>query len=126
MGSLLLVVAVLLIVAALAGYTASIACLVLERRLSGMRPTGRSRCVCGTPIPLYRNIPVVSWLAQRGRAKCCGAHIPTWYLGSEAGTVLAAFAGVVAVRGHRWAGALAGIALAMVVMWLWHRRRFGL
>ncbi len=31
-----------------------------------------SQCACGAPIPFYRNIPVLSWFALRGRAPCCG------------------------------------------------------
>ncbi len=34
---------------------------------------------CHTPIPAYRNIPLVSWLLQRGRAACCGAPISARY-----------------------------------------------
>lgn len=34
---------------------------------------GRSSCDhCGTPIPWYRNVPVVTWCWQRGRTACCG------------------------------------------------------
>ena len=35
---------------------------------------------CGTPIPAWRNIPVVTWVSQRGRAACCGVKIPVKYL----------------------------------------------
>ncbi|MFP4358278.1 MAG: prepilin peptidase [Puniceicoccaceae bacterium] len=41
-------------------------------------PEGRSivypgsRCVCGSPIPWYDNLPIVSWFVLRGRARCCG------------------------------------------------------
>ena len=39
-----------------------------------------SRCVgCETPIPAYRNIPIVSWLLMRGRAPCCGAKVTPRY-----------------------------------------------
>lgn len=31
-----------------------------------------STCGCGTPIAWYDNIPVLSWLVLRGRARCCG------------------------------------------------------
>jgi leader peptidase (prepilin peptidase)/N-methyltransferase len=31
-----------------------------------------SRCACGTPICWRDNIPVLSWLLLRGRARCCG------------------------------------------------------
>ena len=31
-----------------------------------------SHCGCGQPIAWYDNIPVLSWLILRGRARCCG------------------------------------------------------
>jgi leader peptidase (prepilin peptidase)/N-methyltransferase len=31
-----------------------------------------STCACGTPIAWYDNIPILSWLILRGRARCCG------------------------------------------------------
>jgi leader peptidase (prepilin peptidase) / N-methyltransferase len=40
----------------------------------------RSRCpACGAQIAAYDNVPVVSWLALRGRARCCGAPISARY-----------------------------------------------
>jgi leader peptidase (prepilin peptidase)/N-methyltransferase len=40
----------------------------------------RSRCPsCGAQIAAYDNIPVVSWLLLRGRARCCGARISSRY-----------------------------------------------
>lgn len=40
----------------------------------------RSRCTaCGTQIAAYDNVPVLSWLVLRGRARCCGAAIPARY-----------------------------------------------
>ncbi|HWM55841.1 MAG TPA: prepilin peptidase [Solirubrobacterales bacterium] len=40
----------------------------------------RSRCpACGTQIAAYDNVPVLSWLALRGRARCCGAAISPRY-----------------------------------------------
>ncbi len=32
----------------------------------------RSHCGCGRPIAWYDNLPVLSWLILRGRARCCG------------------------------------------------------
>lgn len=34
--------------------------------------TPGSHCGCGQPIKFYDNIPILSWLARRGRARCCG------------------------------------------------------
>lgn len=39
-----------------------------------------SRCPhCQTPIRPYDNVPVLSWLLLRGKARCCGAPIPVRY-----------------------------------------------
>lgn len=38
--------------------------------------TGRSRCdVCGTPLTYASLIPIISYLIQGGRARCCGARL---------------------------------------------------
>jgi prepilin signal peptidase PulO-like enzyme (type II secretory pathway) len=113
----------LILIAVFAGYTASFACVVLERRLEGRKPDGRSTCVCGTPIPMYRNIPVVTWLLQRGRARCCAARIPFWYFGAEASTSAAALLGAWATSPRPWWGGIAGTALAMALLVGWHRHR---
>ncbi len=42
-----------------------------------------SHCVCGKPIAPRDNIPVLSWLLLRGRARCCGASISIRYPGVE-------------------------------------------
>lgn len=34
--------------------------------------TPGSHCACGQPIRWHDNIPIVSWLVLRGRARCCG------------------------------------------------------
>jgi leader peptidase (prepilin peptidase) / N-methyltransferase len=40
----------------------------------------RSRCpACGAQIAAYDNVPVVSWVVLRGRARCCGAAISPRY-----------------------------------------------
>jgi len=40
----------------------------------------RSRCpACGAQIAAYDNVPLVSWLVLRGRARCCGAPISPRY-----------------------------------------------
>lgn len=41
---------------------------------------GRSHCPgCGAQIAAYDNVPVLSWLALRGRARCCGMSISIRY-----------------------------------------------
>lgn len=50
----------------------------VPRRESIVGP--RSRCPgCGAQIAAYDNVPVVSWLVLRGRARCCGAAISPRY-----------------------------------------------
>ncbi len=49
-----------------------------------------SRCPgCGVPIAPRDNVPVVSWLLLRGRARCCGVRISPIYPAVELGTGLA-------------------------------------
>lgn len=50
---------------------------------------GRSKCpACGAQIAAYDNVPVLSWLALRGRARCCGAPISPRYPLTELATGL--------------------------------------
>jgi leader peptidase (prepilin peptidase)/N-methyltransferase len=47
----------------------------------------RSRCLhCGRTLPWWENIPILSWLALRGRCRGCGARIGSRYLVVEAAT----------------------------------------
>ena len=40
----------------------------------------RSQCPsCGAQIAAYDNVPVVSWVVLRGRARCCGEPISPRY-----------------------------------------------
>jgi leader peptidase (prepilin peptidase)/N-methyltransferase len=38
-----------------------------------------SHCVCGRPIAWFDNLPVLSWLLLRGRARCCGKPFSVRY-----------------------------------------------
>jgi leader peptidase (prepilin peptidase)/N-methyltransferase len=59
----------------------------------------RSRCTsCGTQIAAYDNVPVLSWLALRGRCRHCRTHISARYPAVEL-TAAVTFAAIVAVRG---------------------------
>lgn len=63
----------------------------LPRGESIVRPS--SRCPnCATPIRAIDNIPVVSWLVLRGRARCCGSRISPRYVLVEAMSGLVALA----------------------------------
>ncbi len=63
-------------------------CIVrLPKGQSIFRP--RSRCVaCGRQISWYENIPVLAWLALRGRCRTCGAKISALYPVVEAASGL--------------------------------------
>lgn len=63
---------------------ASFVCVVGERVPTGRSVGGRSACVCGRMLRPWENIPVAGWLLARGRARCCGAAIPTRYVTLEA------------------------------------------
>lgn len=38
-----------------------------------------SHCGCGAPIKWYDNIPILSWIILRGRARCCGRPFSVRY-----------------------------------------------
>lgn len=80
----------------------------VPRRMSIAGP--RSQCPgCGTQIAAYDNVPLASWLALRGRARCCGAPISPLYPLTELSVGLL-FAAAVLVE---W-GDLAGIGIDFV------------
>ena len=112
----------LVVVVVAAGMISSFLCVVLERRVVGEAPTGRSHCVCGAPIPMARNIPVVSWVLQGGKAHCCGARIPAWYVVAESGFMVAAAVGAAIAWPHALIGGAVGIALSAAVLAVWHSR----
>ena len=113
----------LVAVVVFAGFTASFLCVVLERRLVGEAPNGRSHCICGEQIPMIRNIPVVSWALQGGKAHCCGARIPAWYVYAEAAFMVAAALGAAVAWPHVLIGGAAATAVSGVALALWHRRQ---
>ena len=85
----------------------------LPRGESLSRP--RSRCPqCQTPIKPYDNVPVLSWLALRGRCRSCRAPIPARYPLVEAMTGLLC-AGVVLAKGPD-EDALLGLALVLLLV----------
>jgi leader peptidase (prepilin peptidase)/N-methyltransferase len=53
----------------------------LERSVTS---PGSHCAACGSPIPWYYNIPIVSWLWLHGRAACCETRIDLRYLIIEA------------------------------------------
>ena len=61
--------------------TGSFLTVVAHRVPLGVSIVGpRSRCPdCGTQIAAYDNVPVLSWIALRGRSRCCGERISVRY-----------------------------------------------
>lgn len=52
------------------------------RAMSVVRPP--SHCpACGAPVRWYLNVPVLGYLALRGRARCCGTRLSARYLWVE-------------------------------------------
>lgn len=73
----------------------------------------RSECpACGTQIAAYENIPVLSWVVLRGRARCCGARISPRYPLTELGLGLL-FALTVLVQ---WGDTVAEVAIDLVFL----------
>ncbi|HLK37142.1 MAG TPA: prepilin peptidase [Polyangiaceae bacterium] len=68
----------------------------VPREMSVVRPA--SHCpACGAPIRALDNVPILSWLVLRGKARCCGARISPRYAAVEllGGVVSVAIAEVV-------------------------------
>ncbi|WP_437301686.1 prepilin peptidase [Sorangium sp. So ce426] len=93
----------------------------VPRELSVVRP-GSCCPACGAPIRAYDNIPVLSYLLLRGRARCCGAPVsPRYPLVEAAGGLLSlAIIEVIILRLpgttpalHALATYTAGLALAL-------------
>jgi leader peptidase (prepilin peptidase) / N-methyltransferase len=75
----------------------------------------RSRCPqCETPIKPYDNVPVLSWLALRGKCRACGAGISVRYPLVEAGTGLLCALVVIAKGPDE--DALLGLALVLLLV----------
>jgi prepilin signal peptidase PulO-like enzyme (type II secretory pathway) len=52
----------------------------LESRKFKVKSKNRSYCdYCGRQLKWYENIPVVSWLIQKGKTRCCGKKLPVLY-----------------------------------------------
>jgi leader peptidase (prepilin peptidase)/N-methyltransferase len=50
--------------------------------------TPGSHCACGAPIRWYDNLPILSWIILRGRARCCGRPFSIRYPSVELLTAL--------------------------------------
>jgi leader peptidase (prepilin peptidase) / N-methyltransferase len=87
-----------------------------------------SRCPsCGHAIPWYRNLPILTWLLQRGRCAWCGVRIPVFYVLVEALCLLIGLSGVLLFMNGWTVGDAAGwtlFALAAVPISLIDWERF--
>lgn len=73
----------------------------------------RSQCpACGAQVAAYDNVPVLSWLLLRGRARCCGERISPRYPLTELGLGVL-FAVTVLVHRH---DSVAEVAIDLVFL----------
>ena len=80
---------------------------------------GRSHCpMCDRQIRAWENIPVVSWLALRGRCAGCKASISIQYPLVELVTALLFAGAALAVRPDAAAGSRLVFTCAMVVLFM--------
>jgi leader peptidase (prepilin peptidase)/N-methyltransferase len=93
----------------------------LVLRLPERRPIllGRSTCAhCGHAVAALELIPLLSWLAQRGRCRHCGASLGAFYPAIELGAIAVALWAAMATAGFDlWASAALGwtlLALALI------------
>lgn len=104
------VVVVVVFAVALGASIGSFLAVVIERVPRGETLGGRSHCTCGRELTWRENLPLVSWPLQRGRARCCGAAIPVWYLVLEVCCALVVL-GAVLAPGPWWLGPLGGVVV---------------
>jgi leader peptidase (prepilin peptidase)/N-methyltransferase len=105
------------IIAFLAGLAVGSFATAVAYRLPRGIPFGleRSRCPhCGAKIAARDNIPVLSWLLLRGKARCCGAPISPRYPLTEL-TVGALYAATVIVYRHDAAEAIIGLVFVAML-----------
>lgn len=104
---------------------ASFACVISDRSSRNESYFGgRSKCVCGRQLRPWENVPVFGWVRTWGRAKCCGARIPTKYVLTEAAGAL--FGGAFTAQMVTWvvagvhpaAVAFSSIGAVAALVWL--------
>ena len=88
---------------------------VLATRLPEGRPVlwGRSTCdACGQPLAVADLIPIISWSAQKGRCRYCGAKITAAHSAIELGAlIIALWAAALTDGPSLWASCLLGWCL---------------
>lgn len=94
----------------------SFATAVAHRVPRGMSVAGpRSECpACGETIAAHDNVPLLSWLLLRGRARCCGVRISRLYPLTELATALLFAAAVVVEWGDPAAIAIDFVFVTML------------
>lgn len=85
---------------------------ILDQPRLGLALPGSLCPHCRTPIRFYHNLPLIGWLALRGKAHCCGGPISIRYPLVEA---LGALLGFLAYSAH---GATPYAALLAIVLWV--------
>ncbi|MCW1381727.1 prepilin peptidase [Novosphingobium sp. KCTC 2891] len=91
----------------------------LERMPDGRSVlTGRSACDgCCKALTVGELVPVLSWLAQRGRCRACGSAIGGWQLGAELGAAgIAMLSVALAPPGQVLAAMLLGWQLLLLAL----------
>lgn len=80
--------------------------------------TGRSACDgCGRALTISELIPILSWLAQRGKCRTCGGSIGGWQLACElGGAAIAIGAMLLADEGLALAAMLMGWQLLLLAL----------
>lgn len=87
----------------------------LPRKESVVHPG--SRCPhCGRSIPFYRNIPVLTWLLQRGKCAWCSWPIPVFYVVVEAFCALLAGAWAWGWTSGAWTDPVKGVGWLVFAM----------
>lgn len=106
-------VAIAFLLGLVAGSFATAVAHRIPRGLSIVGP--RSQCsACGAQIAAYDNLPLLSWLLLRGRARCCGAPISARYPLTEL-TVGILFAATVLVYWDEPAEAAIGLVFVTML-----------
>jgi len=79
--------------------------------------SGRSRCDgCGRPLPLPALVPVLSYVRQRGRARCCGASVDGLHLWGEVAAIMIGAVSLVLLGPQGWIAALFGWLLLTLAL----------
>lgn len=64
-------------------------CVVTRTKQGRSWITGRSTCdFCGHQLSWYENLPIVSYVIQGGKSRCCGQRLSASYLFIELGSAV--------------------------------------